>query len=559
MSTPYYNAGNGVPIVVEGQVVHSNNRNNSNDSNLNPASTDTNHMVQGQVVHSNYDHDNSNNNSSLIPASTYHNNNGDNGNSDQWTKGEKQPNQCRDGFWAVLFYVHLVAVAYASAKYAPAMAQDMADGYGGNNDDDGRRSLFSVSRWLDQEKQEADYADYANGDELPVDMGTIMFLLGVSGLAGLILSSLAMGFMMNFAQGLIKMALWFNILVTLTMCILAIVAGVVGMAILAGVGVLFSAYYAYVVWHRIPFAASNLVTAITAVRANMGLAFFAYTNLIVSFLWSVWWGIAFLATFYVLSDCDAEGNCENQVNGGLMFVFLVSYYWTTQVIKNVVHVTVAGTVGTWWFSPEEASKCCSRGVRDSYLRSITTSFGSICLGSLIVALIQAVQEVLRSVQDDGILMCCAQCLLGCIASLVEYFNQWAFVFVGLYGYSFMEAGTNVMTLFRNRGWTAIITDILVDTVLLMVSLGVGILTALVVLVVGAMVDMDGVTLGIAFVLGLMNGFVMCNTLFSLVSSAVNAVIVCYAEAPSEFQANHPRLSQDMQASWSQAYPVDFRY
>jgi hypothetical protein len=71
--------------------------------------------------------------------------------------------------------------------------------------------------------------------------------------------------------------------------------------------------------------------------------------------------------------------------------------------------------------------------------------------------------------------------------------------------------------------------------------------------------MDGVTLGVAFVVGLVNGFVMCNTLFSLVSSAVNAVIVCYAEAPSEFQTNHPRLSQDMRAAWSQAYPVDFRY
>ena len=48
------------------------------------------------------------------------------------------------------------------------------------------------------------------------------------------------------------------------------------------------------------------------------------------------------------------------------------------------------------------------------------------------------------------------------------------VYVGLYGFSFMEAGHSVMTLFRNRGWTTIITDIMVDTVLFMVSLGVGI-------------------------------------------------------------------------------------
>jgi hypothetical protein len=29
-----------------------------------------------------------------------------------------------------------------------------------------------------------------------------------------------------------------------------------------------------------------------------------------------------------------------------VFLFFVSFYWTSQVITNVVHVTTAGTVGT---------------------------------------------------------------------------------------------------------------------------------------------------------------------------------------------------------------------
>jgi hypothetical protein len=254
------------------------------------------------------------------------------------------------------------------------------------------------------------------------------------------------------------------------------------------------------VWQRIPFAASNLVTAVTAVRANIGLAFFAYTNLFVNFLWSVWWAIAFVATTYVVSGCDAEGDCESEVNGFYVFLFMVSYFWTAQVVKNVVHVTVAGTVGTWWFSPAEATSCCSQGIRGSYLRSITTSFGSICLGSLIVAIIQAVKEMLHSMRDgnDSMMMCLAECLLGCIESLVEYFNQWAFVYVGVYGYSFMEAGMNVIQLFKSRGWTAIIADNLVDTVLLMVSLAVGILTGIVGVIVGAMVNLGDATLAGAF-------------------------------------------------------------
>jgi hypothetical protein len=153
----------------------------------------------------------------------------------------------------------------------------------------------------------------------------------------------------------------------------------------------------------------------------------------------------------------------------------------------------------------------------------------------------------------------------------------------------MEAGSNVMTLFRNRGWTAIIADLMVDTVLFMVSLGVGLFVGIVGLVVGAVTGMgDSVTLGVAFSIGFIIGgmccflgsiltllgmndalttsrrrsktkVAMCSTLFSVVSSGVNTVIVCYAEAPNEFQINHPDLSQKMRDSWRQAWPNEFGY
>ena len=124
----------------------------------------------------------------------------------------------------------------------------------------------------------------------------------------------------------------------------------------------------------------------------------------------------------------------------------------------------------------------------------------------------------------------------------------------------MEAGTNVMTLFRNRGWTSIITDYMLDLVLFMVSVAVGALTALVALLIGAALGMGEVgTLGAATILAFILGYGMAATLFSVVSSGVNTVIVCYAEAPNEFQANHPELSNQMRASWRQAWPNDFGY
>lgn len=178
----------------------------------------------------------------------------------------------------------------------------------------------------------------------------------------------------------------------------------------------------------------------------------------------------------------------------LVFGLLLSYYWTAQVIKNVCHTTVCGTVGTWWFTPHEASSCCSKAICDSFFRSVTYSFGSICLGSLVVAIIQALREMARQAreQGDSALACIAECILGCLESIVEYFCTWAYVYVALYGYPFLEAGKQVIQLFRSRGWTTIITDMLVDGVLGMVSLAVGVITGAVSALV---VSASGLSLG----------------------------------------------------------------
>lgn len=59
--------------------------------------------------------------------------------------------------------------------------------------------------------------------------------------------------------------------------------------------------------------------------------------------------------------------------------------------------------------------------------------------------------------------------------------------------------------------------------------------------------------------GFVIGALFASTVLGVISSAVNTVIVCYAEAPNEFQQNHPQLSEDMRLAWRQAWPQDFTY
>jgi hypothetical protein len=436
MSTPYFNA-NGIPVVHGSYVSSSNGKTTSlthsiNDAQIADAIT---RRQQRDVDDRMSYYEASNKRSALnIDAS-----------GGTIPRGELQPTACRDVLWAILFYAHLVGIAIVTIKYTPMVFSDMASEYAGG----ANRRLLGLGEdgWFSWgESNNRRELDEQEEEELDIAANAMWTILFVSGAAGFLVSTLAMSLMMAIPTAMIKIALAFNLLITAGVCVFAISAGVISVAIMAGIGLLLTIYYTYVVWRRIPFAASTLVTALTAVKCNMGLAFFAYNNLLITFLWSLWWSTAFLATFYVVGDCNAEFYCENEINGFLVFLFLLSFYWTTQVIKNVVHVTVAGTVGTWWFVPGEARSCCSSAVRNSYWRSITTSFGSICFGSLLVAIIQATREVVHSMrtEENSLLLCLIDCLLQILEQLAEYFNKWAYIYVGLYGYGFIEASTSVL-------------------------------------------------------------------------------------------------------------------
>jgi hypothetical protein len=180
---------------------------------------------------------------------------------------------------------------------------------------------------------------------------------------------------------------------------------------------------------------------------------------------------------------------------------------------------------------------------------------------LIVAVIQALRAIVNQArtENDSFIACIADCILSCIEAIAEYFNRWAFIYVGLYGYSFLDAGKNVMSLFKDRGLTALIADDLVGNVLMFVSLVIGYCVGGFGLLLAVInpewfpFEGDGHQYVIFFI-GLLIGLVISSILLSVVSSAVDTVIVCFAEAPADFHENHRLLSDRMNAAWVAAFP-----
>lgn len=110
-----------------------------------------------------------------------------------------------------------------------------------------------------------------------------------------------------------------------------------------------------------------------------------------------------------------------------------------QCFSNLICLTLAdariSSQHHRWYIPNEASSFCSSAIRDSFTRASTYSFGSICFGSLLVAIVQALRALYQQAQNNDdcqVLACIIQCILACIQGIIEYLNKWAFVYVGEY-------------------------------------------------------------------------------------------------------------------------------
>ena len=125
------------------------------------------------------------------------------------------------------------------------------------------------------------------------------------------------------------------------------------------------------------------------------------------------------------------------------------------------------------------------------------------------------------------------------------------------GYSYIEAGNRVIGLFKTRGWQTIISDNLVNHLLGIMSLSIALLTGICTLFAAFLIEefesKDSSWIGIGFIVGFFIGMILSGIFFGLLSSAVDSIIVCYAEAPNELEESHPDIAQEMSQTWADAW------
>jgi hypothetical protein len=173
------------------------------------------------------------------------------------------------------------------------------------------------------------------------------------------------------------------------------------------------------------------------------------------------WSFTFAAVYHVANK-NAQSK-ENSSESAIEFYLIFSLYWTTQVVKNIAHVTSAGAVASWWLMPQLMSP-----TKPAFMRSITTSIGSICFGSLIVAILQSIRYLARSSQNRGGAF--VDCILSYIERMIKFVNKYSYTQVAIYGFDFITATKSTGALLKAQLFEVIINDDLSSTVLVVGSL-----------------------------------------------------------------------------------------
>ncbi|KAG5483296.1 hypothetical protein LSCM1_04838 [Leishmania martiniquensis] len=299
----------------------------------------------------------------------------------------------------------------------------------------------------------------------------------------------------------------------------------------------------YLIQDRIPFTTTMLCATVSVLRRHRSLFVISLGSAVASWCFVVTAVVCVLpSVLRILAGTSTGRNVIYPV------VLMFCIFWVQEVLSALVHVTVCGVVATWYFAGEKHMP--SFPVRNSFQRAVTTSFGSVCLGSLVTAVVSLVRfliESMRSSNDgDNFWMCVMDCLVGCVEDLVRYFNQYAFVHVAVYGCGYVDAAKETWALVKQCAFSAIFNDSLTGQV-------VGILTfisALFVALLTALITWNTAAVTLMFFMSL----IVSGIFYNPVSSCVTTIYVCFAEVPAGLQLSFPELYEalvDADAGYTQ--------
>jgi hypothetical protein len=316
---------------------------------------------------------------------------------------------------------------------------------------------------------------------------------------------------------------------------------------------------------RIPFSVVMLQTAIDVSRTYGHVFVVSALGGLVAVAFSAWFSVT-LVSIYVAYEPNGGGTnpscgtsgCSSAKVIGLVVYVTFAMYWFSEWVKNTIHTTIAGVYGSWYFWSRAPGGPPKGPTRGAFKRATTYSFGSISLGSLIIAIVNMLrqacsvaqrQEAAQGNMVGSIFIWILGCFIALLDWLVTFFNRYAFCHIALYGKAYIPAAKDTWAMMKDRGIDALVNDCLIGPVLSMGSVFVSYLCALLAYLylefTKPSYNTDGsftaVIMAFSFVIGLQ----VCQIFLTPIGSGVDTIFVAMAWNPEILMRDHPDVYQQI--------------
>ena len=106
------------------------------------------------------------------------------------------------------------------------------------------------------------------------------------------------------------------------------------------------------------------------------------------------------------------------------------------ILQHMMQVCIAGYIYRWWFKTKLDTSEQLYVIGESMVRAIVYSFGSICVGSLVVPISNFLRKIVEPLRPNGeetpfrALVVVQECIVTSIDMLFSEFHEFAFIYVG---------------------------------------------------------------------------------------------------------------------------------
>ncbi|EPB91356.1 hypothetical protein HMPREF1544_01873 [Mucor circinelloides 1006PhL] len=251
-----------------------------------------------------------------------------------------------------------------------------------------------------------------------------------------------------------------------------------GLTIMSFIPLILNVLYIKVIFnnkHRINQTVSVIELACDVVRFNPGIILVSFVLLATFIVFSIVW-IAFFNRLWLighLGDKSSMAGAIWVVNNyvySLAAFYVFIFMWTAKLLVYMERFALSAITAQWYFHRNDLSTSNSNPPwKSALIKASTTSFGTLAFGSLVLAIIQFLQFIARSIRKYSKtakpFAAVLSFILRFIDALVSTFSNYTISLAGITGESFCSAATSATKIFRRNLLTGIFGDLLTQLIL----------------------------------------------------------------------------------------------